>query len=98
MPPDSEMENLLEIAMKTPPLPLFLAVAVAAAAFAAGCVKTDVAAVPAVPAAAEPAETPSYMEIVCANVRPVLPGVLYAGTPTDLELLDEKAPWLSTAE
>ena len=65
--------------------------ATALALFGTGCVKTDVAAVPdAEPVAAEPAKQPTYLESVGVYIRPVLPGVLYAGTPTDLELLDEK--------
>ena len=78
---------------KTNPLLLFFPVAVVAATFGTGCAKTDVAAAPAaVPGTAESPEEPRGLELLCANVRPVLPSVLYAGTPTDLKLLDEKGP------
>lgn len=78
---------------KTNPLLLFFPVAVVAATVGTGCVKTDLAAAPAaVPATAESPEELSGMELWCANVRPVLPCVPYAGTPTDLKLLDEKGP------
>lgn len=77
--------------MKPNPLLLFFTVAVATATFGTGCVNTDVAAAPAAaPATPESPEEPGGMELLCANVRPVLPRVLYAGTPTDLKLLDEK--------
>lgn len=67
---------------------ILLSATAALALAGAGCVKTGgTAAAPAAPASG--GEELSFMEKLCANVRPVLPGVLYAGTPTNLELLDE---------